>query len=80
MNFAYDVQPKSEGEMEDFEILNFCISLNSSQMCTHFFKDLVIRYFLYLVRNSIPNRHPFSNKFCYPHLLAMGLTSREICV
>ena len=36
-----DVSAKSVGEMVDFKILTPCISLNSSQMCTHFYKDLV---------------------------------------
>ena len=46
----------------------------------YFCKDLVTGYLLYLVKNSISKRHPFSNSFYYPHLVAMGLTSREIRV
>ena len=41
---------------------------------------LVTGYCLYLVKSLIPNRHPFSNWFYYLHIVAMGLTSREIRV
>ena len=34
-------QPKSAGKMVDFESLTLFISLNSSQVCTYFCKDLV---------------------------------------
>ena len=53
--------PKSVGKVADFETLTLCIFLNSSQMCTYFCKDLVAGYYLYLVKDLIPNRHPFSN-------------------
>ena len=51
------------GKMADSETLTLCISLNSSQMCTYFYKDLVTRRVLLSVpgKNSIANRHPFSN-------------------
>ena len=54
-------QPESVGKMADFETLVLSISLNSSQMCTCLCKVLVAEYCLYLVKNSIPNRHPFSS-------------------
>ena len=73
-------QPKSVGKMADFETLSLCISLNSSKVCTYFFKDLVTGYCLCRLKNSIASRHPFSNRFCYPRLATMGLTLREICV
>ena len=63
--------------MGDFETFTLCNSLNSSQMCIYFIKHLVAGYFLYLVKSSIANRHPFSNLFYYPYLVAMDLTSRE---
>ena len=34
-------QPKSAGKMADFEQLTLCISVNSSQICIYFCKDLV---------------------------------------
>ena len=73
-------QPKSVDKMADFETLTLRISLNSSQMCTYFCKDLVTGYGLHLVKNSIPNCHPFSNWLYCPPLVAMRLTSREIRV
>ena len=39
-------QPKSVGKMADFETLTAFISLNSSQMCTHYCKDLVTGYLI----------------------------------
>ena len=54
-------QFKCAGKMVDFEILTLCVSLNSSQVCTYFCKDLLVRYCLYLVKKSIPSRHPFLN-------------------
>ena len=48
-------QHKSVGKMADVETLTLCVSLNSNQMCTYFYKDLVTGYFLYLLKNSIPN-------------------------
>ena len=71
-------QPKSVGKMADSETLTHCISLNSIQMCTYFWKDLVTGYCVVLVKSSILSRHPFSNWFYYPHLLVMGLLSHEI--
>ena len=71
-------QPKSVGKMADFETLILRISLNASQMYTYFCKHIVTGYCLYLVKISIPNHHPFSNRIYCPHLLAMGLMSREI--
>ena len=62
--------------MADFETLTLCISLNSSQMCTYFCKELGSGYYLQLVKNLTP----FSDRSYYPHLVAMGLTSREISV
>ena len=56
-------EPKSVGEMADFETLTLCIFLNSSQMCTY-----------YLEKNTFPYLHPFPNWFYYPYLVAMGLT------
>ena len=73
-------QPKCADEMADAETLIFCISLNSNQICTYFCKDLVTGYCLHLIENSIPNCHPFSNCFYYPHLVVMGLTSHDICI
>ena len=63
--------------MVGFETLTHCIFLNSNQRCNYFFSDLVLGYCPYLVKNSIPKRHPF---FFYPHFVANGLTSREIRV
>ena len=55
-------QPKCVGKITHFETLTLCISLNSSQMCTHFCKDLVTGYFcLYLVKDFISNHHLSSN-------------------
>ena len=65
-------QPKNVGKMEDFEALTLCISLNQSEMCAYFCKDLVTGHCLYLVNNSIPNRHPFSDRFCYSCPVAMA--------
>ena len=39
-DFTYDVSAKTEGKMADFETFTLGISLNSSQMCTYFCKDL----------------------------------------
>ena len=61
MNFTDDVSAKSVDKMADFETLTLCISLNSSQMCTYFCKDLVTECCPHIVKNSIPNRLPFSN-------------------
>ena len=71
-------QPKSEGKMADLETLTVCTSLNSSQVCASFCRDLVTGFCLYLVKNSIHNLHQISNWFYYPQLGAMDLTSREI--
>ena len=49
-------------------------------MCTHFCKDLVTGYCLYLVEDLIPDRHPFSNGFYDPCLIVLGLMSHEIRV
>ena len=46
----------------------------------YFYKNLVTERCLYLVENSIPDRHPFSDWFYYPNLIDLGLTSREISV
>ena len=54
-------QPKSVGKMADLETLTFCISLNSSQIYTHFCKDLATGYCLHLGKISILNFPPFSN-------------------
>ena len=54
-------QPKNVGKTGDFKMLTLCISLNSSQVCTNFCKALVTKYSLYPVKNSIPNRHLFTN-------------------
>ena len=43
-------QPKRVGKMLDLETFALCISLNLSQMCATFFKDLVTAYRLYLVK------------------------------
>ena len=50
-------------KIADFEILTNCLCLNSSQMFTYFCKDLVTGYCLYLVKSSIPKRHPFLTLF-----------------
>ena len=47
-------QPKTVGKMAGFETLTFCISQNSSQMCTYFCKDLFTGYCLYLVKIRFP--------------------------
>ena len=73
-------QAKSVSKMAEFETLILCISLNTSQMCTYFHRDLNTGYCLYLVKSSISNCNPFSDRFCYPRFVAMGLTSREIRV
>ena len=44
-------QPKSVCKIDDFYTLNYFIFLNSSQMCTEFFKVLVTGYSLYLEKN-----------------------------
>ena len=43
---------------------------------------LLLRWWrcLYLIKKSIPICHLFSNWFYFPHLVAMGLMSRKICV
>ena len=41
-------------------------------MCAFWQGPLVTGYYLYLVKNPIPNRHPFSNWCNYSHLAAMG--------
>ena len=46
-------QPKRVCQMADFEILTLFISLNSSQLCTYFGKDLVTGYFLKLVKDGL---------------------------
>ena len=48
-------QSKSVGKMADLETLTLYISLNSSQMCTYFCKELVIMYCLYLVKILVSN-------------------------
>ena len=53
-------QPKSEGKMVDIETLTFCISLNSSQMCTYFC-FLSYRALSVPVKDSIHILHPFSD-------------------
>ena len=50
-------QLKSVDKMADSETL----TVNSSQICTYFCKDSVTGHCLYLVKNWISNRHPFSN-------------------
>ena len=70
-------QPRSIGKMEDFETLTF---LNSSQMHTCFCKDVVTGYCLYLVNDSIFQPSSFFKLIFFPHLVAMDLASREICV
>ena len=52
-------QPKGIDKMADFETLILSVSLNSSQMGTYFCKDLVI--LSVPGKNSIPNRHSYSN-------------------
>ena len=41
---------KSADKMVNFETLTLCMSLNSSQICTYFCKDLVRGFCLYLVK------------------------------
>ena len=72
-------QPKSVDKMANLD--TFCISLNSGQIRTYFYNDLVTGYFVCtLQKNSLLNCHPFSNWLYYPHLVAMRLTSHEIRV
>ena len=73
-------QPKRACKMADFETLTLYISLKSSQTYTYFCQDLVTGCCLYVVKKLISNRHPFSNSFYFPHLVAMDLMSCEIRV
>ena len=52
-NFTDAYKRKSVGKMVDFKILTLCISLNSSQLCTYFCKDLQ-----YNPTNSNPEGKP----------------------
>ena len=62
-------QPKSVDKMADFETLTLFISLNSSQMCTHFCEDLVTGYCVYLVKNRFPTPVCFRHDFITHSLL-----------
>ena len=55
--------------MADFGILTLCISLNSSQMCAYFCKDLVTGYWLYLVKILFPTVIRFQIDFIIHTLL-----------
>ena len=65
-------QRKSEGKIADFETLIPCIFLCSSQTCTHFCKDLVIEYCLYLVKDSILGHNNRVTPEKSKHFLAAG--------
>ena len=68
-------QPKSAGKMADFKTLTLSISLNSSQMCTYFRKDVVTDYCLCLIKNPNPDPHSFSKLILLPKPCCYGLES-----
>ena len=55
-NFPDDISAKSAGKMADFETLTLCISLNSSQMCTYFCKDLGHVYTMRIYSGKLQKR------------------------
>ena len=64
-----DVPAKSVDKMADIETFTLRISINSSQMCNYFFKDLVTGYRLYLVKIGFPTVIRFENAFITHTLL-----------
>ena len=70
-------QPKSVGKIADFETLTLRISLNSSQTCTYFCKNLVA---------GLPGKKfdsqpsPVFKMILLPTPCCYGLASREIRV
>ena len=67
----------SVGLNADFETLTLCIFKTNVYLCL---PGLSTWTCLYLVANSIFNDYLFFNWFYYPHPVAMGLRSHEICV
>ena len=76
-NFRDDGSVQNVGKMADFETLNLCMSLSSSQMCTYFCNDFITAYCLHLLKNSISHPRSFCNSFYYLHFV---LNSHQIRV